>query len=140
MSFMKRTVAPVVSALTLIFAMGVARADGPQNIAPAGPSAQQTSIPCFAKKDLEEGLKESFNMSARERGDHPQFELQIYANDEGRWLLAGEPKDKSFVEGATPDMELSCALAQDTGGYPDQVQASPWYKQFFGPPAPRTNV
>ena len=132
MSLMMKAVAPAVSALALVFMVGATNAADATGVAPKGPTAQQAEIQCYQTDDLKNGLKKEFNMEAKESGDHPSWRLQIYANDAGGWFLAGEPKDNKIVQGATPDMKLSCLLEGDTkGGYPDQVKQTPWHKQFF---------
>lgn len=145
MSLMMKAVAPAVSALALVFAVGTTNAEDAKGIAPKGPTAQeqgqeqQGAVECYQTGDLEAGLKRQFNMVAKEKGDHPDFRLQIYANDTGGWMLAGEFKDNSKVRGATPDMKVSCLLDANAegGGYPDEVKQKPWYQEFFkAAPAP----
>lgn len=137
MSFIKKTAAPVISALALVFAVGAASAEGPSKVQ-SSPGKRQ--VACYLKSDLESGVKEQFNMTARERGENEQFDLQLYANDEGRWLLAGEPKDHSMIPDVPPEVKLSCVLGNDVAGYPDLVQAAPWYKEYFMLAAPGQNV
>ena len=135
MSLIMKAVAPAVSALALVFMVGATNAEDAKSIAPKGPIAQeqQGAVECYLTGDLEAGLKKQFNMVVKEKGDHPDFRLQIYANDTGGWMLAGELKDTSKVQGATPDMKVSCLLDANTegGGYPEEGKQKPWYQQFF---------
>lgn len=130
MSLKMKAVAPVVSALALVFMVGATNVGSAKEVA-----GQQNAVNCYEGDAMDKGLKEQFNMEVKETGDHPKWRLKLYANKAGDWALAGEPKDNSFIQGATPDMKLSCELESPTkGGYPDRVRQLPWYKKFFAAP------
>ncbi len=120
---MKKAIAPILSALALVFAASAANAQDQLN-GRCGPADMGKQI----LKDVgEEPTGKTGQAALMINNAQVPVDLEIYANKaSGAWTL---------VASLPPEMSpkpMACMVEGGSSGYPAEVEKKPWYKPVFG--------
>jgi hypothetical protein len=129
MNFKKASIVPTAAAVTLLAAFGVASAadQTPENDNNRNATTQQ--VDCGPSDMVDDFLAQSFgDVATGIKGSDGFWDMEIYADiNDGSWTIVATSDDPSLPDG------MSCLIGGADYGYPELVEAQPWYDELkFG--------
>lgn len=120
---MKKVIAPILSALALVFAASAANAQDQLN-GRCGPADMGTQI---LKDAGEEPTGKTGQAALMINNAQVPVDVEIYANKvTGAWTLVASLPPEMSTE------PMVCMVEGGSSGYPAEVEKKPWYGQVFG--------